>query len=283
MSPLSSPVVGAPLESACYGHSLESAADAAGSAGLARRTSDFAVGGLARFSTVDWPGRMVATVFAQGCGWQCRYCHNPHLIPFRGSGSAAGDRPGPSRAPEDAEPESEWRWPEVHAWLRDRRGLLDGVVFSGGEPTLQAGLLRAVAQVRELGFGVGLHTGGPLPAVLAELLPLLDWVGFDLKAPFPGYARVTRRPVGEPARASLAFLFRSGVAHEVRTTWHPRLLSPHDLGLMADHLAALGAREWVLQRFRQEGCADLELCAEPVDAPKLAALRREGLTVRLRG
>ena len=65
------------------------------------------------------------------------------------------------------------------AWLQNRRGLLDGVVFSGGEPTLQPGLEAAAGQVRELGFRVGLHTAGSAPAALREVLPLLDWVGFD--------------------------------------------------------------------------------------------------------
>ena len=236
------------------------------------RSALIAVGGLAPFSTVDWPGMMTATVFCQGCGWRCRYCHNPHLIPFRhqSSDTATDEAAG-------------WTWASVLAWLRDRRGLLDGVVFSGGEPTLQPRLAEAMAQARELGFRVGLHTGGPAPSTLAALLSLVDWVGFDFKAPFAGYARVTARPGGDAAAASLAVLGASGVAFEVRTTWHPLLLTEDDLAAMADALAAAGVREWTVQRFRPEGCADAELRASaPVGEVPAASLARPGLTVRVR-
>lgn len=240
------------------------------------RPSLITVGGLARFSTVDWPGMITATVFCQGCAWRCRYCHNPHLIPFRHQSLdtavvAIDEEPGG------------WTWTSVAAWLRDRRGLLDGVVFSGGEPTLQPRLAEAIAQARELGFRIGLHTGGPVPSALATVLPLVDWVGFDFKAPFADYARVTGRPADEAAAASLRLLRASGVAFEVRTTWHPALLSEADLETMAETLAEAGVREWVVQRFRPDGCADTALCASgPVGDAPLPELAREGLTVRVR-
>ncbi len=156
----------------------------------AMRPELISVGGLARFSTVDWPGMMTAAVFCQGCGWRCRYCHNLHLIPFRNQIM-------------DTEEPAGWTWASVAAWLRDRRGLLDAVVFSGGEPTLQPRLAEAIAQAREPGFRIGLHTGGPVPSALAEVLPLVDWVGFDFKSPFAAYARVAGRPAGDAAAASL--------------------------------------------------------------------------------
>ena len=237
-------------------------------------SAGLAVGGLARFSTVDWPGMMTATVFCQGCAWRCRYCHNPDLIPFRHR--IADTRGG--------EPESEdWTWPAVAAWLRDRRGLLDGVVFSGGEATLQPGLPEAVRHARELGFRTGLHTGGPAPRLLAAVLPLLDWVGFDFKAPFARYSAVTGRRGGEAAaESSLRLLLAARVALEVRTTWHPALLGEADLHEMADTLAAAGVREWVIQRFRPEGCADAALRASgPGPAPP-TGLARPGLAVRVR-
>ena len=82
------------------------------------------VGGLTPLSTSDWPGMLAAVVFCQGCPWRCGYCHNPGLIPARG--------------------DNEIPWEDVLAFLRRRQGLLDGVVFSGGEPTAQAGLLDAM-------------------------------------------------------------------------------------------------------------------------------------------
>ena len=204
--------------------------------------ADIRIGGLARLSTCDWPGELVATVFCQGCGWACAYCHNPHLLPARGMHELA--------------------WPDVLAFLESRRGLLDAVVFSGGEPTLQSALPEAVRAVRSLGFRIGLHTGGPSPERLAALLPWLDWVGFDVKAPFDEYARVTGVPgSGEKALASLRLLAASGVAFEVRTTVHPALLDEAALTRLRADLAGLGLHDHRVQAFRAAGCRDPVLVA----------------------
>jgi len=193
------------------------------------------IGGLSPHSSCDWPGQLVATVFAQGCPWACAYCHNPHLLPARGSDEIA--------------------WEEVLTFLRTRQGLLDGVVFSGGEPTLQDALLGAIADVRELGFQVGLHTGGQFPERLARVLPLVDWLGFDVKAPWDDYDRITGvAGSGASARASLALVVASGVSFEARTTVHPALLSPNDLSMLAEELQVAGVHRYAVQGFRPQGC-----------------------------
>ncbi|MBL3569775.1 anaerobic ribonucleoside-triphosphate reductase activating protein [Rhodovulum sulfidophilum] len=203
--------------------------------------AEIAVAGLVRHSTVDWPGELVATVFCQGCPWACRYCHNPALL-AAGPGSIA--------------------WAEVMAFLHRRRGLLDGVVISGGEPTLQSDLAAALSEIRALGFRTGLHTGGPYPARLAKAAPLLDWVGFDVKAPFGAYDRITGVPgSGAKARDSLILLRDSGVAIDPRTTVHPALLSAADLARIDAELDALGLPPSRRQPFRAEGCADQALGA----------------------
>jgi pyruvate formate lyase activating enzyme len=203
-------------------------------------TADLAVGGFSPLSTCDWPGELVATVFCQGCPFACRYCHNVDLIP-----------PGSGVGPD---------FETILSLLKKRRGLLDGVVFSGGEPTLQKTLPEAVAAVRALGFRVGLHTAGPYPERLAQLLPFTDWVGFDVKAPFADYAAITGVPEsGERARASLVALAGSGVAFEVRTTVHPLLLSDADLICLDDDLDALGIGPTRRQPFRTSGCRDVDL------------------------
>lgn len=224
---------------------------------------DLPIGGVEKLSTVDWPGQLAAVVFCQGCGWRCSYCHNPHLIPFaRTSG-------GPN-------------WEQVLAWLNRRRGLLDAVVFSGGEPTWHAPLGEAMQQARTLGFKIGLHTGGPSPERLAPLLPCLDWVGFDFKAPFAAYGKVTGRDDGGAARQSLERLLGARILCEIRTTWHPRLLSDDDLVEMADALRVLGCTEWVIQRFRPDGCPDADLRNHPVGAVPLAKLSPTGLRITVR-
>ena len=142
------------------------------------------VGGFVPFTLTDYPGALAAVVFCQGCPWRCGYCHNPHLIPARG--------------------DDEREFAPIVDWLGTRRGLLDAVVFSGGEPTAQAGLADAVAAVRALGFKVGLHTGGAYARRLADVLPQVDWIGFDVKAPRDGYAAVTG--VADSGIAALASL-----------------------------------------------------------------------------
>jgi pyruvate formate lyase activating enzyme len=220
--------------------------------------SELRVGGLAPLSSVDWPGELAATIFTQGCSWDCGYCHNPHLLSALPPAEQTGDL-----VP----------WRAVTAFLESRVGLLDGVVFSGGEPLMQPALEAAVAEVRALGFRTALHTSGVLPSRFAEVLPLLDWVGFDAKAPFAEYERVTRvARSGETARESLRLLVASGTAHEVRTTVHPDLLGEEELARLAEELGELGVTRWMLQPFRSEGAR-----------PEAAASRPSPLTPEVLG
>ena len=153
-------------------------------------------------------------------------------------------------------------WREVFTFLKRRRGLLDAVVFSGGEPTLQNALAEAITEVRDLGFKIGLHTASPYPERLPELLPLLDWVGLDVKAPFDQYEALTGVPgSGEKARTGLTTLLESGVAYEVRTTAHSLLHTPESLLRLARELKNLGVKNYILQEFRPHGCTDAGLCA----------------------
>jgi pyruvate formate lyase activating enzyme len=132
--------------------------------------------------------------------------------------------------------------------------LLDGVVFSGGEPTLQPALLDAAKAVRSLGFRIGLHTAGMEPERFEALLPWMDWVGFDVKAPFSVYSRITGvEQSGDKALASLRLLLASGIQYEVRTTFHPALLTLADMLELRDQLLALGVTNYVIQRFRATG------------------------------
>lgn len=203
------------------------------------------VGGFVPFTATDYPGVLAAVVFCQGCPWRCGYCHNPHLLPARGS--------------------EEHDWPGLLRWLAHRRGLLDAVVFSGGEPTAQHALPAAMQAVRDFGFAVGLHTGGAYPRRFAQVLPLMDWVGFDIKAPADDYTVVTRVPgSGRAARASLDLLQRAGTAYEVRTTVHAALTPPAALVRIAGELAARGIHRWVLQPFRAGGCATAALITSPL-------------------
>ena len=189
------------------------------------------VGGLTPLTTVDYPGELAAVVFCQGCPWRCRYCHNAHLLPPRAPGLIP--------------------WSEVGDFLQRRRGLLDAVVFSGGEPTLQPVLGAAMRDARALGFKIGLHSSGAYPVRLKALLPLLDWVGLDIKALPADYPAITGVPrSGERAWASLALLLAAGIPLQVRTTPMPGRDDPADLRRLGERLAALGVRDHRVQRCR---------------------------------
>jgi pyruvate formate lyase activating enzyme len=200
------------------------------------------VGGFEPFTMTDYPDSLAAVIFCQGCPWRCGYCHNPHLIAARG--------------------DDEREFGRILTWLASRRGLLDAVVFSGGEPTAQPELPAALDAVRKLGFRVGLHTSGAYPRRLAQVLPKLDWVGVDVKASVAHYATVTGVPgTGSCAFESLDLLRNAGIAYEVRTTVHPLLTPPDAMERLARELAVCGVVRWALQPFRPTGCANEALVA----------------------
>lgn len=193
------------------------------------------IGGFVPFTATDYPGKLAAVVFVQGCPWQCAYCHNPHLqVRSEASGIS---------------------WEQVLTILKRRMGMLDAIVFSGGEPTLDPALESAIRDARDLGYQIGLHTGGAYPRRLAEILSLIDWVGFDVKAPFADYARITGvNGSGDSAQASAQLILESGIAHEFRTTIHPDLISEGELLVLAQTLAGMGVQNYALQVFRKQGC-----------------------------
>ncbi|MGY5765655.1 anaerobic ribonucleoside-triphosphate reductase activating protein [Brachybacterium sp. DNPG3] len=213
---------------------------------------DLAIAGLVPLSTVDWPGKLAATVFCQGCPWRCTYCHNTAIL----------DPAVPGAVPFAA----------LEALLARRHGLLDGVVLSGGEATSQHALVPAARRIRDLGFGVGLHTGGAYPTRLRALLgrdrdgrrvedPLVDWIGFDVKAAPGGYdALVGRGGAFAKAEESLRMLLDVGIDHELRMTVTPALAG--QVEAVVDLVAGLGGQGLVLQRARPDG-------ADPVFARAL--------------
>lgn len=215
-------------------------------------TARILLGGFTPVADHDWPGRRVATIYLQGCPWRCVYCHNPQL-------QTRGAAPMLS-------------WAHIVARLQASRAEIGGVVFSGGEPTADRALPEAVAAVKALGFAVGLHTSGAYPARLAAVLPLVDWVGFDLKTDYEGYEALTGTP-GSAARAtqSARQVVASGVAHEFRLTWHPALISEASARLAAHFAAHLGAQRFVLQLFREEGVAEAGLAQAGEPSPTLLA------------
>lgn len=202
------------------------------------------IGGFQSFSLNEFPGRISAVVFCQGCNFRCPYCHNPELVD-----------------PERYSPP--WPVDKVLEDLAARRGRLQGVAISGGEPVLQEDLEAFIREVRSLGFAVKLHTNGSDPAALERLLDarLLDQVGLDVKAPPAAYPTLTRSQVSpQMITRSISSVLASGVAHEFRTTWVPSLLSRAELLEIAGMVR--GCRSWVIQRFVPSKPLDQSLLGE---------------------
>jgi pyruvate formate lyase activating enzyme len=194
------------------------------------------IGGWARLSTCDWPAKLVTTVFCQGCPWRCGYCHNPGLLAPRARTAI--------------------EWPRILEHLTNRQGLLDGVVFSGGEPLLQPRLAEAMREVRARGFGVGLHTGGAYPRRFGQILDehLVDWVGFDIKAAPPAYDKVTGvRNSAPPALHSLRLLLDSRIPRQLRTTVDPAVLLTEDVMDLKAWLTEQNLHHHVWQEARAQG------------------------------
>ena len=167
---------------------------AAGESPDHRPADALVIAGLVPMSPVAWPDHLTAPVFLQGCPWNCFYCHNQALIPARTPGQVA--------------------WEEVRALLRRRRGLLDGVVLTGGEALRQDALADAARDVIDMGFQVGLHTAGPYPRRLRDMVEagLIDWVGIPSASP-------RASPVSAPrarSRAGGSAVAGSGMGEGVR-------------------------------------------------------------------
>jgi len=185
---------------------------------------------IARWTTAegdDWPGRTVLTILLQGCPWSCISCQTPELRdPFV---------PGTVT------------WHQVRDVISRSRSGLDGVVFSGGEPTRQDGLADAMEQVRALGLPVGLHTSGSYPQRFAAVLSLADRVVLEIKAPATLYRAVTG--VGASAHkafASLRLALDSGVDLQVRTVADRAVVTPEVLVGLRENLAAMGVKDHVV-------------------------------------
>lgn len=210
------------------------------------------IGGFVPLTTLDYPDHLSCVIFCQGCAWRCRYCHNPQLI-----------------APRAAQPIA---WQDILAFLKKRRGLLEAVVFSGGEPTLQRNLVNAIQEVKDMGFLIGLHSAGIKPSLFKQTLPWVDWVGFDIKAlPENHVATTCTKGSGQANWLSLDYLLASKADYEVRTTVHWHLFNPQQLRLLAQKLAAKGVRHFVVQLARSKQILDTTLShnISPLDSQEL--------------
>lgn len=191
------------------------------------------IGGFQKFSLIDFPGKSCAIIFTRGCNFRCPYCHNLELV-----------------------------WPEkfeqeigvdaVLGFLRKRRGLLEGVTITGGEPSLHGDLSELAAAIKAMGYAVKLDTNGSKPEVLKEMTGagLLDYIAMDVKAPLDNYIKASGIPISPLALLeSIQLIMASGIAYEFRTTVDRTFLNEDDLLKIAGTIQ--GAKKYYLQVMNQ--------------------------------
>lgn len=162
--------------------------------------------GFVKNSFVDFPTLISSVIFTPGCGFDCWYCHNREII---------------------YETEGIYKEESILEFLDERKGFLDGVVISGGEPTMQQGLPDFIKKVRSLDLKVKLDTNGTNHGMLKELIDnnLLDYIAMDIKASFESYGKITSITDEQMAsvKKSIELIKNSGVDYEFRTTFAPNL------------------------------------------------------------
>lgn len=195
------------------------------------------IGGLQKTSLLDFPDKISAIVFTAGCNFRCGYCHNPELIN--------------SIAPVQ----------NVFEFLKTRVGRLDGVVITGGEPCLQKDLPEFIKKIKSLGFAVKLDTNGSFPEMLAKVLPDIDYIAMDIKAPLEKYQEITgwHGCIDDIAR-SIQRIMNSGVDYEFRTTVVQGQLEFDDFQQIGKLLN--GAKRYYLQKFVPSKVLDEAFCAK---------------------
>lgn len=206
------------------------------------------IGGLQKFSMLDYPGKISAIVFTKGCNFRCRFCYNPMLVwPDNEVGKLkyASQNAGRRKVHPDISED------ELFVFLKSRAGKLDAVVITGGEPCLHKNLPEFIGKIKQIGLLVKLDTNGSCPDMLGALIKknLLDYIAMDLKAPAEKYHNVAGAEADfDNILKSVKIIMQSGLPYEFRTTVAPGLLDKDDIEEMGRIIKH--ARAWYLQAFK---------------------------------
>ena len=202
------------------------------------------IGGLQKVSLIDYPGLICATIFLQGCNFKCSYCHNPELVDTRLFQPCIKEN-------------------EVLDFLNTRKGKLDAVTITGGEPTIHDDLAAFIKKIKKMKFAVKLDTNGSQPQVIKTLLDekLLDFIAMDIKAPLEKYKSVVKVPVNSDLiKESIRLILKAKIQHEFRTTIVESQLDEKDILQIAELIS--GANSYVLQKFVPVKTLDKKLLKE---------------------
>ena len=227
--------------------------------------------GLTKFSLIDFPGKLACVLYAGGCNFRCPYCHNPHLV---------------------VDPEIQPQLSEqfIFSFLENRKGKLEGVVLSGGEPSNHPGLAGFSEKIKALGYLIKIDTNGSNPDAIADVhgRGLVDALGIDYKTIASSYGNLTKCKidnVSEFVKKTISFAINNNIIIDTRTTVHKRLHSPEILMQMREELNSLGVSAWTLQQFHSTDMIDDTLTTEPTysDADLIGIARNLGNHTRVRG
>ncbi len=199
------------------------------------------IGGLQKLTLIDYPGKLAATIFLSGCNFRCPFCYNPELVLPEKINISSLDQE------------------EVFSFLNNRKGMIDGVVICGGEPTLHNDLLEFIAKIKEMNFAVKLDTNGSNPDIVSDLIAknLIDYVAMDIKAPKKKYEILTGKDFDmEQIEKTINILKDGNIDYEFRTTIVPLLLEKEDILSIAQWIRP--AKRYYLQQFKVENTLNSE-------------------------
>ncbi|MBI4633879.1 MAG: anaerobic ribonucleoside-triphosphate reductase activating protein [Deltaproteobacteria bacterium] len=189
------------------------------------------IGGLQKVSLIEYPGKISAVIFTQGCNFRCPYCHNPELVDPDLYGDCLGEE-------------------EIFSFLEKRRGKLEAVTVTGGEPTIQPDLAVFLRRLKGMEYLVKIDSNGSHPDILEELLreKLVDYIAMDVKAPLGKYEKIMGTTVDcNKIKRSIDMILASEIDHEFRTTVPRSLLEEKDL--LAIGRLVKNARQYTIQKF----------------------------------
>jgi len=186
--------------------------------------------GIQKTTLVDYPGLVACTLFVDKCNFRCPFCQNPSLVLEK--------------------EKTEIKEQEVMEFLRKRKGLIQGLCITGGEPTLHEEIKNFIPKARALGYKIKLDTNGSNPTFLEELIKqkIIDYVAMDIKAPLEKYDKAAGVKVDKEAiKKSISLLLKGFVDYEFRTTVVPTIVEPEDVSAIGKLIE--GAKAYYLQQF----------------------------------
>lgn len=192
------------------------------------------LGGFQKLTLIDYPGKIATTVFTVGCSFRCPFCHNPELV-------LRAQFPAPNKMEE-----------EFLAFLEKRKGKLEGVCITGGEPTIQPDIIEFIKKIKALGYFIKLDSNGTRPDVLRRIIKekLVDYIAMDIKHAPKKYNLATGLTTDiVRIKTSVRLIMQSGIPYEFRTTVVPGIHEDEDFDKIAKWIA--GAKNYNLQEYRE--------------------------------